>query len=600
MKRTETLRKLLATWLPTSGYRAGFAVCGALFLAGLLLQMLFGRCTLSFLSFPVNVLVGVAYLFAFIALGGRVSASKPLRWMSSYEVALPSMLSVVWLTMVMGLIRQTDSPHSPAGDWPGFSQMLSAYPFVLLFFWMLTVLGFALIRRMLSFRMRDIPFVLAHLGLFLALMGAVLGNADVQRLTMNLHEGKTERIAFNEQQELRELPFDVELEAFTIDEYPPQLLFVDHETGEALSPDASAHLFVDEGFRSGQLQAWEITVKRNLPLAIPSMVADSVSFIPSDSVGAACALYLEVVNRHTGAKRAGWVSSGSFLFADEALALDDKVSLVMPQRAPRCFTSRIKTYTVSGQRDSAIIQVNQPFATEGWMLYQSGYDSSKGRWSSVSVLELVRDPWLPVVFVGIWMLIAGAVCFAFLLPLTSVRSKFKWIGAFIVLLLLLWVCIRLFGAEMEGRMLTPALQSPWFAPHVVVYMFAYTLLGAATLRALYLLLFKRGAVGEKEMKHCDHLVYVGLSFMTLGMLFGALWAKEAWGHYWNWDPKETWAAATWMGYLCYLHLRFGCRRKVRIALVGLLVCFLLLQMCWYGINYLPAAQGASIHTYDLS
>ena len=49
------------------------------------------------------------------------------------------------------------------------------------------------------------------------------------------------------------------------------------------------------------------------------------------------------------------------------------------------------------------------------------------------------------------------------------------------------------------------------------------------------------------MSLCDNLVYVGMAFLTIGMLFGALWAKEAWGHYWNWDPKETWAAATWLG-----------------------------------------------------
>ena len=63
------------------------------------------------------------------------------------------------------------------------------------------------------------------------------------------------------------------------------------------------------------------------------------------------------------------------------------------------------------------------------------------------------------------------------------------------------------------------------------------------------------------MELCDNLVNVGLAFMTLGMLFGALWAKEAWGHYWSWDPKETWAAATWLGYLCYIHFRMNRRQK---------------------------------------
>ena len=113
----------------------------------------------------------------------------------------------------------------------------------------------------------------------------------------------------------------------------------------------------------------------------------------------------------------------------------------------------------------------------------------------------------------------------------------------------------------------PALQSPWFIPHLIVYMAGYAMLAMAALMAVYLLF--RWPVGaghdgsrhsrldrespEREMGIADNLVYVGLAFLTFGMLFGALWAKEAWGHYWAWDPKETWAAITW---LCYLLLFF--------------------------------------------
>ena len=134
----------------------------------------------------------------------------------------------------------------------------------------------------------------------------------------------------------------------------------------------------------------------------------------------------------------------------------------------------------------------------------------------------------------------------------------------------------------------PALQSPWFAPHVIVYMFAYAMLGAATVMAVYLLWFKKKEIERKEMDLCDNLTYVGLAFMTLGMLTGAIWAKE------------TWAAATWFAYLVYIHFRLGRPLKSRPALVILLVSFVLLQMCWYGINYLPSAQGVSVHTYNLN
>ena len=66
------------------------------------------------------------------------------------------------------------------------------------------------------------------------------------------------------------------------------------------------------------------------------------------------------------------------------------------------------------------------------------------------------------------------------------------------------------------------------------------------------------------------------------------------------DPKETWAAATWFSYLVYIHFRLGRPLKSRPALIILLVSFVLLQMCWYGINYLPSAQGVSVHTYNLN
>ena len=194
--------------------------------------------------------------------------------------------------------------------------------------------------------------------------------------------------------------------------------------------------------------------------------------------------------------------------------------------------------------------------------------------------------------------------YAFFLPLagliTYARWRYKWILSFSLLLSVVFIGINLFRPEIHNKTLMPALQSPWFAPHVIVYMFAYAMLGAAAVMAVYLLFLKKRDPDPYEMELCDNLVYVGLSFMTLGMLFGALWAKEAWGHYWSWDPKETWAAATWLAYLCYLHFRIHSRYSYRKALIGLLLCFLLLQMCWYGINYLPSAQATSVHTYNLN
>ena len=190
--------------------------------------------------------------------------------------------------------------------------------------------------------------------------------------------------------------------------------------------------------------------------------------------------------------------------------------------------------------------------------------------------------------------------YSFFLPLVGLivysRWKYKWILSFSTVLALVFICVNLFKPEIHDKTLMPALQSPWFAPHVIVYMFAYAVLGAATVLAVFLLFKKKSLTSEMDI--ADNLVYVGLAFLTIGMLFGALWAKEAWGHYWSWDPKETWAAITWLAYLIYLHYRQLPRHKERLALWSLIISFALLQMCWWGINYLPSAQGSSVHTYN--
>ena len=188
--------------------------------------------------------------------------------------------------------------------------------------------------------------------------------------------------------------------------------------------------------------------------------------------------------------------------------------------------------------------------------------------------------------------------YSLFLPLAGIivysRWKYKWILSFSTVLSLVFICVNIFKPEIHSKTLMPALQSPWFAPHVIVYMFAYAVLGASLLMALYTMVRTK-----KIESSADDMVFVGLAFMTIGMLFGALWAKEAWGHYWSWDPKETWAAITWLAYLVYIHFRLYRPQQLTPALWMLIVCFVLLQMCWWGINYLPSAQGSSVHTYSM-
>lgn len=229
------------------------------------------------------------------------------------------------------------------------------------------------------------------------------------------------------------------------------------------------------------------------------------------------------------------------------------------------------------------------------------------------------------------------------------RWRYRWVLPFGCLMAVMFASINIFKPEIHTEELMPALRSPWFVPHVIVYMFSYAVMGIATILAIRILwLTRRSAAGsapalgsttpatvdaaasplspslQGDLRLCDTLVRMGWGFITMGIVMGALWAKRAWGDYWTWDPKETWAAATWLSYLLYMHLRQGSalssvtsagsvtiarqnspaievashsNKALHRTLFLLIFSFLLLQMCWWGVNYLPSAQGFSLHTY---
>jgi len=182
--------------------------------------------------------------------------------------------------------------------------------------------------------------------------------------------------------------------------------------------------------------------------------------------------------------------------------------------------------------------------------------------------------------------------------ITYLRWGYKWFISYALLLALLFLFINYLHPETYEKTLMPALQSPWFVPHVIVYIFSYALLAASSLvavKGLYELYFRKFDVQTLHL--ADNLVYIGFSFLTLGLLFGALWAKEAWGHYWTWDPKETWAFLTWLAYLIYMHFRTFQPKKTTAPLWTLSLAFVVLLICWFGINYLPSAQN-SVHVYS--
>ena len=457
--------------------KEGFLIGGGLIFAGLMLELSVGPVVWDAFAWPANGIVLACFMVMLTAMVYLRKKIYAFQWMTTYQAAIPAMVYAVVLTIIMGLTRQQVN-----GTW--LNNMLSFWPFVLVYVYITVILGLVIHRQIRTAvanwqtsLLSPLSSLLFHLGLFIALTTATLGNADIQRVKMICSVGEPEWRAMTQDGAIKEMPIAIELKKFIMETY-------------------------DNG-------------------------------------------------------------------------------------SPKRFASEIQILTKTGKNIETTIDVNKPYEVDGWKIYQYGYDTQMGAQSQISILELVSDPWLPWVYAGFYMMLAGAALMTLMVlwrRLRTATSKALWIYFGLAVFASLFAYF--FFDSYNTKTLVPALQSPWFAPHVFVYIFAYALLGVAVIIAWW--------------KRVDDLVYVSFAFLTIGMLFGALWAKEAWGHYWSWDPKETWAAITWIAYLIYIHYRLTPRHRKRLVLWMLIGSFVLLQMCWWGINYLPSAQGSSVHTYSTS
>ena len=395
-------------WSKPWSYKEGLIIGAGLLVIGALLQITVGGINWNLFAWPVNLIVLSVYIIVLIAMQLLRKRVYLFGWLSHYSAAVSSLVWVVGMTVVMGLIRQAPSGHA-SNDILGFSQMISSWSFVLLYLWMATALGLTILRTSFPLKFGRLSFLLNHIGLFIALIAATLGNADMQRLKMTTRMGNAEWRATDDKGQLTELPLAIELKDFTIDEYPPKLMLIDNETGRALPEKFPVHLLLEEEVYGGTLQDWELTIQQSIPMAASVATEDTLKFMDFHSMGATYAVHLKAVNRKNRQTKEGWVSCGSYIFPYISLQLDDAVSMVMPEREPRRFASDVMVYTKNKQTKEACIEVNKPLSIAGWKIYQLSYDETKGKWSRMSVFELVRDPWLPIVYTGILMMIAGAI-----------------------------------------------------------------------------------------------------------------------------------------------------------------------------------------------
>lgn len=159
--------------------------------------------------------------------------------------------------------------------------------------------------------------------------------------------------------------------------------------------------------------------------------------------------------------------------------------------------------------------------------------------------------------------------------------------------ILLWA---LLNPDLEESLLPPALQSPWFVPHVTVYFFGYSLVILAGLSVAAAL--AAPARQAALLSLADRLSVGAFAFLGTGLCLGAIWADSAWGTWWGWDPKESWALVTFLTVAAYRHLPLTTRLS-RMGAALLLAALAIKGFTYLGMHLLPSAN-LSVHVYSES
>ncbi len=252
----------------------------------------------------------------------------------------------------------------------------------------------------------------------------------------------------------------------------------------------------------------------------------------------------------------------------------------------------------------------------GWRWFENGYFPLSNLYESLMFFT--------------WGMTFLTVILEYLTSLTFLGS----IVSPIALLVVGFATLSLPDGMQKAAPLVPALKSNWLMMHVSIMMISYSTLVIGSLLSIVFLILTKGkpvlltgsSIGslniqtstteitnmddiykENErdflgkrislLQSLDNLSYrtIGLGFplLTIGIISGAVWANEAWGSYWSWDPKETWALITWMVFAAYLHTRISQSWKGKGPAILASIGFIVVWICYLGVNFL----GKGLHSY---
>ena len=389
-------------WQKPWRHRESLLIALLLLAGGFLLEVLTPDRGIDVPGFPHNVLAILVFATTLLFLHIFYRKSSFVRWLTGVPAAISAILLLSVVALMLGIVKQENVPGS-VPTILGLTHVTNSWMLVMAQLFLLTVLGLVILKRSRRINRRNTGFLLNHAGLWIVIVAASLGSGDLQRLRMELQEGETVWYAYDEQQRVYELPFAVMLQEFHIEEYPPKIALVDIRTGTISEEVNRPFPEAGEGTEATILN-YHLVVEEFIEEAWP---ADG-GFVESERAGSPPAALITVESSNTDTL-SGWISSGSYIVEPRFLHVSEEHVLAMTRPEPKKYQSFVRIYTEDREPYNEVIEVNDAPKVMGWHLYQLSYDQQKGKWSTTSVVEIVKDPWLYVVYAGIVLLFAGAL-----------------------------------------------------------------------------------------------------------------------------------------------------------------------------------------------
>lgn len=385
----------MAQW----GYKKSFINCACLFLVGTIFQLIFGDLDNSFLHFPWGMILAAIYIYLLFLINYLADKHPRLYRLYDHYACITSLASMIIITIIFGLTRQ-DNQSTGLLSALGFTRMTSSWGFNLLLIYFTSTIGLTAIEDIYHIRKRRIVPVLSHLFMFIILVAGIFGSGDKIRVHITVEQNKPTNMAIYKG-EPYQLPFTLALNKFSMEEYPARIYMVDTVSGVS----SVEYVTFDEKGGTKQLGEWIIEAEEYYDMAIP----DSIGFRKMEHIGAAPAMLIRAINLLNNEQVSGWITCGSFIFQSEYIMLDKQYALFMPPRIAKHYESDVTLLNSRDRKHHYKIEVNHPAKLGAWMIYQVGYDTERGRWSTSSTLECVHDSWYGVIHIALWMLLLTGV-----------------------------------------------------------------------------------------------------------------------------------------------------------------------------------------------